>query len=100
LRSHSACGVERDDYVREMLELIRSPWIERSVDENRAAWERGWQQSLDEARAGGFAPGTLKPKYFRGHRFLRWQRDLVVSENLQIEHDLFVLARRLLFGWY
>lgn len=100
LRCHPASGLERDEYVHEMLDLIRSPRIERSMDENRAAWERGWQQNLDEARAGGFAPDTLKPKYFRGNRFLRWQRGLVVSENPQIEYDLFNLARRLLFGWY
>jgi hypothetical protein len=83
-----------------MLELIRSPRIERSEAENRAAWERGWQQNLDEARARGFAPEALKPKYFRGHRVLRWQGDVVVSDNPQIEYDLFVLARRLLFGTY
>jgi hypothetical protein len=100
LRCRPATVVERDDHVLEMLDLIRSPRIERSMDENRAAWEHGWQQNLDEARAGGFAPDTLKPKYFRGHRCLRWQRGLVVSENPQIEYDLFVLARRLLFGWY
>ena len=100
LRCHPASGLERDEYVREMLDRIRSPLIERSEDENREAWECGWQQNLDEARAGGFASHTLKPKYFRGNRFLRWQRDLVASENLQIEYDLFVLARRLLFGWY
>jgi len=83
-----------------MLNLIRSPLIDRSEDENRAAWERGWQQNLDEARAAGFAPHALKPKYFRGNRFLRWQRDLLVCENPQIEYELFVLARRLLFGTY
>jgi hypothetical protein len=93
-----ATGQERDEYVLEMLGVIRSPRIERSLDENRAAWERGWQQNLDEARAGGFTPESLKPKYFRGSRFLRWQRDLLVSDNTQLEHDLFVLARRLLFG--
>jgi hypothetical protein len=100
LRCHPASEVERDAYVREMLDVIRSPRIERSVDENRAAWEQGWQQNLDEARAGGFTPDSLKPKYFRGSRFLRWQRGVLVSENPQIEYDLFVLARRLLFGWY
>ena len=100
LSSHEASREDRDAYVREMLDRIRSPLIERSEDENRAVWERGWQQNLEEARAGGFAPHTLKPKYFRGNRFLRWQRGLVVSENPQIEYDLFVLARRLLFGWY
>ena len=98
LRCRAASRTERDDYIREMLDLIRSPGIERSVDENRAAWERGWRQNLDEARAGGFSPDALKPKYFRGNRFLRWQGDVVVSDNLQIEYDLFVLARRLLFG--
>ena len=99
-RSRAPEPAERDAYVLEMLGLIRSPWIERSDEENLAAWERGWQQNLDEARARTFAPEALKPKYFRGHRFLRWQRDIVVSENPQIEHDLFVLARRLLFGTY
>jgi hypothetical protein len=100
LSSREASPAERDEYVHEMLDRIRSPLIERSEDENRAAWERGWQQNLDEARSGGFAPHTLKPKYFRGNRFLRWQRGLVVSDNPQIEYELFVLARRLLFGWY
>ena len=98
LRCHPASARERDEYVHELLEIIRSPRIERSESENRAAWERGWQQNLDDARAGGFAPHTLKPKYFRGNRFLRWQGGLVVSDNPQIEYDLFVLARRLLFG--
>jgi hypothetical protein len=97
-RCRPATADERDSYVREMLELIRSPRIQRSEEENRAAWERGWQQNLDEARARGFAPEALKPKYFRGHRALRWQGDVVISENPQIEYDLFVLARRLLFG--
>jgi hypothetical protein len=99
-RCRPASRAERDEYILEMLDLIRSPRIERSAEENRAAWERGWQQNLDEARAGGFAPETLKPKYFRGNRFLRWHGDVLVCENPQIEYDLFVLARRLLFGWY
>jgi hypothetical protein len=98
IRCHAASQQERDEYILEILELIRSPRIERTVDENRAAWERGWQQSLEEARASSFAPEALRPKYFRGNRFLRWQGDVVVSENPQIEYDLFVLARRLLFG--
>ena len=98
VRCHAASRQERDEYIVEILELIRSPRIERTVDENRAAWERGWQESLEEARAGGFKPEALRPKYFRGNRFLRWQGDVVVSANPQIEYDLFVLARRLLFG--
>ena len=98
LHGHPASAQEREEYILEMLDVIRSPRIERSSAENHAAWERGWRQNLDEARAGGFHPDTLKPKYFRGNRFLRWQRDLIVSDNPQIEHDLFVLARRLLFG--
>lgn len=98
LRCRPATARERDDYVREMLELIRSPRIERSEAENHAAWERGWQQNLDEARASGFAAEALKPKYFRGHRVLRWKGDLLIAENRQIEYDLFVLARRMLFG--
>jgi hypothetical protein len=93
-------SAERDAYLLELLELIRSPWIERSDEENLAAWERGWQQNLGDARAGNFAPATLKPKYFRGNKYLRWQRDILVCDNPQIEHDLFVLARRLLFGTY
>jgi hypothetical protein len=99
-RCRPATRGERDAYVREVLDLIRSPRIERSEQENRAAWTRGWQQNLDEARAARFAPETLKPKYFRGHRVLRWQGDIIVSDNPQIEYDLFVLARRLLFDTY
>ena len=99
-RVHVPSPAERDAYVLELLGLIRAPWIERSDDENLAAWERGWQQNLDEARAHAFAPATLKPKYFRGNKYLRWQGDVVTSDNPQLEHDLFVLARRLLFGTY
>ena len=100
VRHRAATTAERDAYILEMLGMIRSPFIERSEDENRAAWQRGWQQNLDEARAAGFAPHTLRPKYFRGHHILRWQGDVLVCENPQIEYDLFVLARRLLFGTY
>ena len=60
LRCRPATGIERDEYVREMLDLIRSPRIERSMDENRAAWERGWQQNLDEARAARLRAGHVE----------------------------------------
>lgn len=98
LHARPVSARERDAYIREMLDLIQSPRIERSEAENHAAWERGWQQNLIEARAAGFAPHTLKPKYFRGNRFLRYQGDLLISDNPQIEYDLFVIARQLLFN--
>jgi len=85
---------ERDAYVLEMLNLIRSPLIDRSEDENRAAWERGWQQNLDEARAAGFAPHALKPKYFRGNRFLRFSYAGTNADMAEASRRLIAWAQR------
>jgi SAM-dependent methyltransferase len=42
----------------------------------------------------------LKPGYFRGSKFLRYNKKLIVCDNTNIEYDLFIAARKIIFSQY
>lgn len=91
-------AAEMEAYILDMLKRTDSIPGPRSPAENLAAFEKGWQENLDAVLTDGISPATLKPRYFRGSPFLRYQRSLVVSDNLNLEYELFVLARLLIFS--
>ena len=91
---------ELDIYLLDYLRLLRSPAIVRDTDENHAKWLDGWKENLQIAIAKGVTADNLRPRYFRGNKYLRLRKDLVVSPNLQLEHDLFTVARHYLFQRY
>lgn len=91
---------EREEYILEFLKRIRNPKIVRDDQENLEAWNEGWQENLDEIRNSGLTEANVKPRYFRGSKFFRFKKDLWVTDNLQLEYDLFVACRRLLFNHY
>lgn len=95
-----ATRTERDAYVRYVLDLIRAPRLQRSETENREAWQRGWGESLAEARLHHFSADALRPRYFRDSQWLRWGGDVVCSSNPQLEHDCFTVARHVLFSHF
>jgi hypothetical protein len=102
LTCRAAHREDLEEYVLSYLKLGEQGQLARTRDENLQAFERGWSENLAALRA---APdqgiGTaLKPRYFRGSRFFRYSDDLVVTDNLQLEHDLFVIARLCLFHAY
>lgn len=91
---------ELSAYILDLLNKLESPFISRSREENLAAFERGWGENYQMLQSGMTPETALRPGYFRDIPFLRYQRGLVVSDNPQIEHDLFTLARILIFNKY
>jgi hypothetical protein len=99
-RHREPSRAEWDEYLLDYAKKLRADWIERDTEQNREAFEKGWAENLQEIRKKGVSDATLKPKYFRGSKFLRLKKSLVVSPNPQIEFDLFVAARHYLYTKY
>jgi hypothetical protein len=97
---HYATPSEFEEYVLMVMKLIHSARIERSSEENYSAWENGWSQHIAEISSGNISLDTLRPRYFRPSKFLRYNRRLIVSDNSDIEYQLFTAARYLLFDRY
>jgi len=95
---HFALPDEVAEYVENLETLIDSPKIQRSQKETYAAFEKGWTENYNHILSQGISLEALKPGYFRGSKFLRFQRNIIVSNNLQLEFDLFKIARLLIFS--
>ncbi|MBI5180536.1 MAG: hypothetical protein HZA05_03930 [Nitrospirae bacterium] len=91
---------EFKEYVLQVLKRIAAPYITRSRDENLEAFEKGWRENLELLISGSVASDSLKPKYFRPSKFLRYNKELIISETIDIEYDLFTVARYLIFARY
>lgn len=91
---------EYKEYVLHVLKRINAPYITRSREENLEAFEKGWKENLELLLSGDVSSESLKPRYFRPNKFLRFNKGLVVSDNLNLEYDLFTLARHLVFNKY
>ncbi len=97
---HEAGLIEFEQYVLDVLKLINLPGITRTKQQNLEAFEKGWEENLGSIISGNISLERLKPKYFRGSKFLRYNKKLIVTDNLDLEYDLFTLARYLLFTRY
>lgn len=96
----SANRSQLEKYLLDMLDRIEKPWAKRSREENMNAFEKGWSENLELLKTEGVSEQTLRPRYFRNNKFLRYNRDLIVAQNTDIEYDLFVLARMIIFSRY
>lgn len=85
------------EYIANFLNLIENPKIQREKQENLVAWNRGWGENLSLIEEEGFSEETVRPKYLRKHKFLRFAKDIIVSENPMLEFQLFEVVRKLLF---
>lgn len=91
---------EYKEYILHVLKLIDTSIIVRSMEENLDAFEKGWGENLKLLLSKGLSTESLKPKYFRKNKFLRYNKKLIVSDNLDLEYDLFTLSRYLIFSRY
>lgn len=91
---------ELEEYVLCVLNLINLPDTTRTKEENLEAFEKGWGENLESIISGKISLENLKPKYFRGSKFLRYSKKLIITDNLDLEYDLFTLARYLIFNKY
>ena len=85
------------EYISKFLNLIEDPKIQRKKQENLLAWNRGWGENLSLIEEEGFSEVTVRPKYLRKHKFLRFAKDIIVTENPMLEFQLFEVVRKLLF---
>ena len=99
-RFRSAQKEDYAEHVMNYLPLLKEEWIVRDFEQNKAAWLKGWTQNLEEVLSEGPSESACKPKYFRGSRILRLKKDIVVTPNMQLEHDLFLAARYYIFSKY
>jgi hypothetical protein len=91
---------ECKEHVLEVLRKINSPFIARNEMENLKVFEKGWSENLRIIRDRGINPENLKPKYFRPKKFLRYNQDIVVAQNTDLEYGLFTIARYVIFQKY
>lgn len=91
---------EMETYVLDVLKGILEEFTQRTAEENLNAFETGWTQNLEEIKAKGISLDALRPRYFRGTKYLRYNKTLIVSDNPDLQYDLFVLARMILFWKY
>jgi len=93
---------ELSEYVLGFLRLLEEGSLSRTREENLAAFERGWGENLRllQCAAPGGYEEALRQKYFRDSKFLRYDKDLIISENPQLEYQAFVIARLCLFHSY
>lgn len=97
---HTVSPDERQEYELFFESVLNSPSILRSKEEAIAAFEHGWTENYEAIKRNGINLNGLKPGYFRGNKFLRFHKSLIVSTNLQLEFELFQIARRILFDKY
>jgi hypothetical protein len=93
---------ELEEYVLTFIKLIEKEEMVRTREENLHAFENGWTENLEELKTSSPASyeSALKPKYYRGSKFFRYNDDLVITENLQLEYELSLIARFCLFQTY
>lgn len=97
---HEADKKELAEYVLYILKLLHAPELVRSTEENFETWNRGWNENLQSILQGEINLQKLKAKYFRGSKFFRYDNKLIIPENHDIEYDLFVPARYIIFSKY
>ncbi|MDD5633653.1 MAG: class I SAM-dependent methyltransferase [Candidatus Omnitrophica bacterium] len=91
---------EFSEYCMDVLKLINSSVITRTKEENLKVWNKGWEENLNALLACSDLSEVLRPKYFRGAKYLRYKKGLIVSKNPMLEHDLFTLVRDIIFRKY
>ena len=97
---HEADKKELAEYILYILKLLNTPEVARSMEENFQAWNKGWDENLQSILQSGIDLEKLKAKYFRGSQFFRYDNKLIIPENNDIEYDLFVLSRYIIFSKY
>lgn len=91
---------EHEEYILYVLKQIAAPSITRSREENLKVFEKGWLENLRLILNGQINLQNLKPGYFRKNKFFRFDNNLIIPENGDIEYDLFTLSRYIIFSKY
>jgi hypothetical protein len=81
---HDLESAARDRVILDLLKRADDGVLSRA-DAGVTRWQNGWQENLDDLRAGIANP--LKPKYFRPGSIMRFNGQFVQPVNPNIEND-------------
>jgi hypothetical protein len=92
-----------DDYqelVCEVVDRLRMGKSESLLEGRQGAWAQGWNENLENLVKSDDLDASLKPKYFRDSRWLRFRGELISLDDQQAESKIFDLIRHYLFLTY
>jgi hypothetical protein len=99
-RHHTPTASELEEYLSLLFKKMTFKGARRTPKENLEAFEKGWRENLAALQNGGPTADALRPRYFRGSKFLRYRGGLIVTADEQLEYHLLVLARYLFLSLY
>lgn len=76
LRYEDLTKKERDDYVREVVELLIQDDITFAGNHRLPDWERGWSENLERLKHGATVESLL-PLYHGKHKYVHWEQEVV-----------------------
>lgn len=97
---HYAKKDELEEYILSVLKSMQAEGIRRSREKNYNVWKRGWTEQYSEIQSDRISLKDLKPKYYKPNKFLRYNNKLIISDNLNLEYDLSIIARYIIFTKY
>lgn len=80
-----------------ILRKIADPGSRRSADLNKKAFDGGWRENYLAAKKQGLTQQTLKPRYYRPSKFLRYAGRLAIVDDVDAEWRIFTLIRRVVY---
>ena len=96
-----ATAEERDEFILTALKRIFDPNLgQREAAENLKAFDRGWGENLSSAAKQGVSLETLKPKYVKPYRTLRYRGQVIVPTDPLLLDRLYSAYAKALFLKY
>lgn len=93
-------GEECDKVILGALKKIESDTQVIGAPERQDAWQRGWEENLQDFIRSGYDLATLTPKFIRPNQPIRLNRNYIVPQNPVFELDYFRVFRLWLFKKY
>jgi len=93
-------GEERDKVLLDVLKKIKSDTQIIGAPEREDAWEKGWEENLQDFIQSGHDLNKLVPKFIRPNQAIRLDQNYIMPCNPDFELDYFSAFRLWLFEKY
>ena len=74
-------GKERDKVLLDVLKNIESDQQVIGAPERQGAWQRGWEENLQDFIKSGYDLNKLVPKFIRSNQVIRLNRNYIMPSN-------------------
>ena len=85
---------ERDNYIREVIDLLSGDGVPVAGEHRLSAWETGWSENLEMLRKTGKLESLL-PKYHGKHKLVHWRQKIVRPLSPNFDYEI----HRALLDW-